>query len=113
MIRCRICRPLLAARRILRRMSASSGLAESAMVSSSKMAPWILSSKNLLVCRAENRWSSTVFSPCRSRSYSETRREAVSRSATSSSSLVFSTPPWSARFSARDTSFTPEKLGLP
>ena len=55
MIRCRICRPLLEARRILRRMSWSSALAESAMVSSSKMAPWILSSKNLLVCRAENR----------------------------------------------------------
>ena len=113
MIRCRICRPLLEARRILRRMSASSGLAVSAMVSSSKMAPCIFSSKNLLVCRAENRWSSTVFSSCFSRSYSDTRREAVSRSATSSSSLVFSTPPWSARLKARDTSFTPEKLGLP
>ena len=45
MIRCRICRPLLAAARMERRMSASSGLAVSAIVSSSKMALRILSSR--------------------------------------------------------------------
>ena len=45
MIRCNICRPLVAAARIFRRMSASSGLAVSAIVSSSRMAERILSSR--------------------------------------------------------------------
>ena len=44
-MRWRICRPLEAASRIFRRMSASSLLAVSAMVSSSRMAERIFSSK--------------------------------------------------------------------
>ena len=64
-MRWRIWRPLEAASRIFRRMSASSLLAVSAMVSSSRMAERICSSKYLLVCREANRRSSTVSSPWR------------------------------------------------
>ena len=55
MIFCRICRPLLAAARMCRRMSASAGLALSAMTSSSRMAVKIFSSRNRLPRRAKNR----------------------------------------------------------
>ena len=68
MMRCKIWRPLVAATRICRRISASSGLAVSAMVSSSRMAPRILSSRYLLGRRAENSRSMAVGSPCRSAS---------------------------------------------
>ena len=70
MIFCKICRPLLAAIRIFRRISVSSALAVSAMVSSSRMAPWMRSSRYLLVCRALKNRSMAVASPLRSASYS-------------------------------------------
>ena len=97
MMRCKMERPLAAAWRSLRRMSPSSALAVSAMVSSSRMAERIFSSKYLLVWRPEKKRSMAVGSPVRPTSYSLTRREAVSTPATSSSSRVLSMPPWSAR----------------
>ena len=53
-----------------RRISVSSALAVSAMVSSSRMAPWMRSSRYLLVCRALKNRSMAVASPLRSSSYS-------------------------------------------
>ena len=113
MIRCRIWRLLAWAARMWRRMSASSVLAASAMVSSSGMARLIFSSRKRLPWRERNRWSMAVFSAASSLKYSLARRAAVSRSAMVSSSRVFRAPPRSARSRVSATGFTPEKDGLP
>ena len=101
------------AARMWRRMSASSVLAASAMVSSSGMARLIFSSRKRLPWRERNRWSMAVFSAASSLKYSLARRAAVSRSAMVSSSRVFRAPPRSARSRASATGFTPENDGLP
>ena len=113
MIFWRIWRLLTWAARMWRRMSASSGEAASAMVSSSGIQRLILSSRKRLPWRERNRWSMAVFSAASSLKYSLARRAAVSRSAIRSSSRVFRLPPRSARSRASPTGFTPEKEGAP
>ena len=113
MIFWRICRPLDAAFRLWRRMSASSGLALSAMTSSSRMEVVIFSSRKRLPRRDRNRLSTAVRSPPSSFQYSFTRRAQRSTPAMSSSSRVFSVPPRSARYRLSPTGLMPEKAGLP
>ena len=114
MIFCRIWRLLAWAARMWRRISASSGLAASAMVSSSGIQRLMVSSRKRFPWRDKNKWSIAVFSVRSSpEKYSLARRAAVSRSAMLSSSRVFRLPPRSARSSASATGLTPEKEGLP
>ena len=80
-----------------RRMSASSGLAASAISSSERMDPLILSSRYRLAWREEKRWSMQVLAFPSPAAYSLAERAQRRRAAMSSSSRVLRAPPMSAR----------------
>jgi len=97
----------------LRRISASSVEAESAISSSPTMDEVIFSSRNLLARRAENRLSMLVRPTVSSETYPRTSRAHCSTPAMSMSSLVLRLPPRSALERDARTSRTPENDGLP